>query len=95
MVRTRDALVVTMIGFVIMLIGFVMYVITPLSIYITAFAIGLVVMVAGYILVNHNSRSVMTQVEALNEEETINGYVYYMSGEPMGLQTEIVDLTKR
>ncbi len=94
MLNAKGMLISAMVGFALMLAGFIGYVYDPKIVYSVIFIIGLAIMVASYLLLYANNKRIMASVDALNEEESANGYVYYMDGEPMGLETEILDLTK-
>ncbi len=95
MEKTKQAVVLALLGFVIMLAGFVGFVSEPVIIYEIVFIAGLVIMVGAYILMNVYNRKLLKQVDELNEEEERDGFIYFVVDEPADDLPEIIDLTRK
>ncbi len=81
-------------GFVIAVAGFAGYVVSPVAAWEGVFVVGLVVAIAFYVLLQLEGRKVADELDAVSEEESRDGYLYYMSGEPEEDGATVVDLTR-
>lgn len=95
MERARLFLLLAVIGFVLMIAGFAGYVIEPWLLYEVLFIAGLAVMLGSYAMLMLSDRKQGERVEELREREAVDGYVYYLSGEPSENGATITDLTRR
>lgn len=82
-------------GFVLMAAGFIGYLSDDSDPYTWLFALGFVVLVASYVLITMGSRQADAELDAVYEQEAMDGYVYYMDGEPSPMEATITDLTRR
>lgn len=82
-------------GFVLMAAGFLGYLSDDSDPYTWLFAAGAAVLVASYILIAFCSRRANAALNSIYEEDAMNGYVYYMDGEPSPMEAAITDLTRR
>ena len=92
MERSQLLLVAAVAGFAIMLAGFAGYVIDPQTYLAALFIVGLILLIASYALLSMENKRVSAEVEAVNERESAEGYVYYMYGAPEDNPATIVDL---
>ncbi|MDO5853183.1 MAG: hypothetical protein Q4Q62_03850 [Thermoplasmata archaeon] len=95
MEKPRLFLLLTAVGFVVMLAGFAGYVIEPTSACAAVFVAGLAVMAVSYAMLHVANRRTSADIRLIEEDESVNGYVYYMVGEPEENGATITDLTRR
>lgn len=82
-------------GFVLMAAGFAGYLSDDADPWTWLFAFGAVVLAVSYILTTRGSKKADAELDALYEEQAMEGYVYYMDGEPSVMEATITDLTRR
>ena len=95
MERPQVLMIASLLGFVLMLIGFVGYVMNPTTAYEAVFILGLIALAASYGLLSIGNRRVSSELRSELNDEAVNGYVYYMDGEPSDNGATITDLTRR
>lgn len=95
MQRCTMLIVTAAVGFVLMAAGFVGYLSDDADPWTWLFALGAVVLAASYILIARGSRQADAELSSIYEEEAMEGYVYYMDGEPSPMEATITDLTRR
>ena len=89
------AILSTLVGFVLMIAGSAGYVSTPKVLYQAVFIIGLLALIGGYAFISVRNKASSEQLRSIESRESIDGYVYYMDGEPERNDATIVDLTRR
>ena len=95
MERPKVLMIASLSGFVLMLIGFVGYVMDPATAYEAVFILGLIALAVSYGLLSIGNRRASSELRAELSDEAVNGYVYYMDGEPTDNGATITDLTRR
>ncbi len=95
MERPQVLMIASLSGFVLMLIGFVGYVMNPTTAYEAVFILGLIALAVSYGLLSIGNRRASSELRSELNDEAVNGYVYYMDGEPSDNGATITDLTRR
>lgn len=95
MQRCTMLILTAVLGFVLMAVGFVGYLSDDADPWTWLFIIGAVVLTVSYILVSRGSKKADAELDALYDEQAMEGYVYYMDGEPYEMEATITDLTRR
>ncbi len=95
MERPKVLMIASLSGFALMLIGFVGYVMDPATAYEAVFILGLIALAVSYGLLSIGNRRASSELRSELSDEAVNGYVYYMDGEPTDNGATITDLTRR
>ncbi len=93
--RTPLLLMAAVCGFIAMVAGFAGYVMEPNTAAVVIFVVGLFLLVVAYALLSVANRRTSAEYNVLAEEESSEGYVYYMFGEPDDNGATITDLRER
>ena len=94
MERTSAEAAASAAGFVVMLAGFAGYVASPETAWLALFAVGLIVMVVPYVMLNFENKRSGRRMKEIEDDETVNGYLYYMDGDPSPTDASIADLRR-
>lgn len=95
MEKPLTAMISTLVGFVLMIIGFAGYASSPEALYQAVFVIGLLVLIGSYCFLTARNKKASEQLASIEKEESLNGFTYYMDGEPEDNDATIIDLTRR
>ena len=81
--RMSVSLLIAVAGLAVMVCGFAAYVfVEPSTTWIALFVAGLVVLIAAYLFVQREGRRATAELEAVLKTEAVEGYIYYLDGEP-------------
>lgn len=78
-----------------MAVGFAGYLSDDADPWTWLFAVGAVILAVSYIMITRGSKKADAELDALYDEQAMDGYVYYMDGEPYRMEATITDLTRR
>lgn len=95
MENARLFLYATVAGILVMLVGFIGYVLSPETVWLALFVVGLAVMILSYFMLHALDRKATHEFRRMEDDEAVNGYLYYMDGEPVDDGATITDLTRR
>ena len=87
--------IIPIVGFILMALGFAGYVTDPEYSYESLFILGLIMLIIPYGILVFSSKKASEKLADIQEKESMDGFVYYMDGEPSGNDASITDLTKR
>lgn len=82
-------------GVLLMICGYAGYLKTDGDMFITLFVIGLAAIVASYLSAWLSMKRADAENACIREEESLEGYVYYMSDEPHEMEATITYLERR
>lgn len=94
MQRADQFLILSIVGILLMIAGFAGYVARIETVFGIMFVVGLAMLIGSYYVTTRLYREVESELLAMEEDEALNGYVYYMSGEPSENGATITDMTE-